>query len=520
MNHNVLDDIKEIDIDLKYDENDNLNILKQKYDICIYYEHIAYNSQVVNNILFHNLESIMDNSTDNYAFERYEHFSFVYILGFLDNIKNAENLLYILNKYCKLYWIEVVKFKYKFNNSEISAKDRTRQVNALCGKELKDFKTVLLKEADKQVSNSCLDLNHIDVSEYGIIDFSHIENYKFDKIDITGWKTPKLRYISFSHCKNVSEIIGIGDLDVSKVTRMDGIFYGCQLLKRLDLSRWNVSRVTTMEKMFSDCSGLTELDMTGWNTSRVNDFSYMFDACKSVKKLDVSFFNVTRAKYMSGMFNKCWSLESVDMGSCYAKYCTTMDFFLYDCKNLKTLVLPRTSERLETVKHMMNGCVKLKEVDLTPLNENGIKSMNSMLGDCEALIKVKMDGLDVSNVVDVECMFASCISLKSLDLSEWILNPNCKKMDNMFHDCESLKEIRMFKKLPAWNESLLGMFGECGELENIYNISDWDVSDILEFDYMFDGCCELNDPDLSKWNIHDEATVYNMFAYCKFDYGY
>lgn len=111
---------------------------------------------------------------------------------------------------------------------------------------------------------------------------------------------------SFRYCENLKDISGLAGWDVSRVTNMDGMFWGCKALADLTpLSGWNVSAVTSMAGMFEGChiydldalrnwdtSSLTNMDsmfadsslwdvsgIADWDVSHVTDMDYLFDNC-------------------------------------------------------------------------------------------------------------------------------------------------------------------------------------------------------------------------------------------------
>ena len=57
------------------------------------------------------------------------------------------------------------------------------------------------------------------------------------------------------------------------------LFYGCKLLKKLDISNWDTSSANDMRCMFYGCESLKEIDISGWDISNVTNIDYMFDKC-------------------------------------------------------------------------------------------------------------------------------------------------------------------------------------------------------------------------------------------------
>ena len=75
------------------------------------------------------------------------------------------------------------------------------------------------------------------------------------------------------------------NVDTSKVTNMNGMFYRCINLTSLDLSGWNTSNVNDITSMFNSCGNLNSLDLSGWNISNVTSIGWMFGGCNSLKTI-------------------------------------------------------------------------------------------------------------------------------------------------------------------------------------------------------------------------------------------
>ena len=75
------------------------------------------------------------------------------------------------------------------------------------------------------------------------------------------------------------------DVDTSKVTNMNGMFYRCINLTSLDLSGWNTSNVSDITSMFNSCGNLNSLDLSGWDTSKVTNMDAMFEGCSALKTI-------------------------------------------------------------------------------------------------------------------------------------------------------------------------------------------------------------------------------------------
>ena len=94
-------------------------------------------------------------------------------------------------------------------------------------------------------------------------------------------------------------IEGIKYLNMSKVTDINSMFYGCSSLVDIDLSNFDTLNVTDMSYMFYGCSSLVNLDLSNFDTSNVTHMDHMFYECSSLVNLDLSSFDVSNVQYKS-----------------------------------------------------------------------------------------------------------------------------------------------------------------------------------------------------------------------------
>ena len=137
-------------------------------------------------------------------------------------------------------------------------------------KELQD----IIKQRIKAEGNE-VNLNNIDVSN--ITDMSDLFSYTNFNGDISDW-------------------------DVSKVTNMEFMFYGCRNFNQ-DISSWNVSNVTNTNGMFFMCESFNQ-DISTWDVSNVTNMGYMFYECKNFNQ-DISSWDVSNVKDMACVFYDC-----------------------------------------------------------------------------------------------------------------------------------------------------------------------------------------------------------------------
>ena len=88
------------------------------------------------------------------------------------------------------------------------------------------------------------------------------------------------------------------------------MFALCELLTKIDVSKFNTSKVTSMRAMFSYCKSLSSLDISSFNTKSVTDMNWMFYKCTSLTKLNLTNFVTTNAETVF-MFNEDDKLTTI-----------------------------------------------------------------------------------------------------------------------------------------------------------------------------------------------------------------
>ena len=191
-----------------------------------------------------------------------------------------------------------------------------------------------VKVSSLQVSNDCINEDGrwegdvlIDTSLLKSINFNSCTNLKY--IDCSYWNTSNFTslFYLFRGCKNLESIVGLNQLDTSKVTNMGESFYGCSSIKELNLSNWDTSNVTNMGATFRDCNSIEELDVSNFDTSKVTKMGYLFSGVKSVKgyeNLDTS--NVVD---MARLFGEIPNMRKLDLHNWDVRKVRSFWFFLY-----------------------------------------------------------------------------------------------------------------------------------------------------------------------------------------------
>ena len=149
-------------------------------------------------------------------------------------------------------------------------------------------------------------------------------------------------YIGYgSACTETSVINGIGLLNTSSATNMEGMFQYCGYRKMTGLSlgsNFYTSNVTNMSNMFNGCgqTQLTSFDFgSNFNTSRVTNMSGMFqNFAYKLGSLNLgSQFYTSAVTNMSNMFYNCGTtaMTSLDLGPAFTRIASSYDDFATNC---------------------------------------------------------------------------------------------------------------------------------------------------------------------------------------------
>lgn len=164
----------------------------------------------------------------------------------------------------------------------------------------------------------------------------------------------------FDNMENLIEIVGIENLNTSRVTNMESLFGDCAKLTTINLSHFNTSNVTNMDMMFCGCSSVSSLDVSHFNTSNVTNMGGMFMWCYNLERLDVSRFNTTKVTSFDSMFSRCKKLTSLNL------------------LNFKT-------ENGIHFGEMFNECIGLTTLDISNFNTRKAEDMDGMFDECSNL---------------------------------------------------------------------------------------------------------------------------------------
>ncbi|WP_180380004.1 DarT ssDNA thymidine ADP-ribosyltransferase family protein, partial [Campylobacter sp. P0109] len=298
---------------------------------------------------------------------------------------------------------------------------------------------------------------------------------------------------------------GIENWDVSSVTNMSGMFFGCDNFNQ-PLDNWNVSSVVNMSEMFYNCYNFNQ-PLDNWDVSSVTDMSEMFDGCINFNQPLDSWKDKLSQELIDKLPLRCFVERKI--------------------VNNKTQYYPKTKDELESL--VIARSLNLGDIDTSAITDmsklfyeswrkdfSGIESwdvssvtdMSKMFFGCDNFNQ-PLDNWDVRSVVNMSDMFAGCENFNQ-PLNNWDVS-SVTNMSGMFFGCDNFNQ-----PLDNWNVSsvvnMSGMFSCCTNFNQ--PLDNWDVSSVIDMVAMFRDCKNFNQP-LDSWDVSSVIYMNSMFSGCR-----
>lgn len=233
----------------------------------------------------------------------------------------------------KIYDImEQINIKYKSSLDKYKAYESFESKQRLVGR-LFDFKVMGTKNNPLIALKKCYGSQHssvIDIPDFvdGILPNKEVYNASsifndckyFDKVKMRGNVTGRL--IGLFKGMDIDKL-DLSEFDVSNITNMDSMFYGCKI-KSLEFGEYfNTSKVTNMSGMFYN-SKIPYLSLS-FDTTNLNKAEGMFERSQCIEIMLGDRFNTHNVTNMKTMFFNC-EAEKINLGN---NFDTTNVFDMY-----------------------------------------------------------------------------------------------------------------------------------------------------------------------------------------------
>ncbi len=230
-------------------------------------------------------------------------------------------------------------------------------------------------------------------------------------------------YSFFAGMENLTTIEGLGYLVTKNAMHTASMFENCKSLTSLDLSTFDTSGITdgTMASMFNGCEKLKSITFgANFSTAGANAMQYMFYNCQALESLDLSKFDTEKVTNMANMFSGCASLKSITFGEDFkASGVKDMNDMFYNCQALKSLDLSSfDTGKVTDMQGMFGNCIALEELDVSNFNTEKVTTMQGMFYGCKALKELDLSNFNTGKVQQMYDMFYQCSSLQTIYSAE------------------------------------------------------------------------------------------------------
>ena len=325
--------------------------------------------------------------------------------------------------------------------------------------------------------------------------------------------TPTTLSCFFAYLNKLETITGLEYLNTANVTDMSLLFDNCQKLTSLDVTHFNTAKVTNMYRMFNSC-GLTSLDLSNFNTEKVTNMELMFSACSNLKTIYASDKFITAAVTESdNMFASCNSLSGdIDWTSDKAadKTYAKIDGGYFRDKAYDNRPWVKYADRTLTFRCGYKKTLGKNEYELNS-GEN-LPAWNTLCYD----INLVVFEASFANARPTSCYawFQAFINLKQIEGIENLNTENVTSMSYMFNGCLNLVELDVTHFNTAKVTDMKGMFNDCSGLTSL-DVTHFNTANVTDMRYMFMYCNNLKEIYVSDKFVTDAVTYsYRMFDGC------
>lgn len=254
----------------------------------------------------------------------------------------------------------------------------------------------------------------------------------------------------FDQLPNVTEFVGLDQIDTSAVTDMSYLFRGDTAVQNLDLSSWatKTGNVTNLDLAFYGTYQLKTLNLNNWDVSKVTSMQQTFDmgdwmTASAIEEIDVDNWNTTNVKGMSHLFADNKHLSKLDLSTWkHTENVTNMqNMFSGDAALTQLDVSGFNTSKVTMIGSMFQG-VGVSALDVSNFDTSSVQSANSMFSNMQHVTKITFgQNFKLANAAVSELFYQDPV-LASLDLSAFVI-PNTMQNYWMFQGDTSLKKITL-----------------------------------------------------------------------------
>ncbi len=340
-----------------------------------------------------------------------------------------------------------------------------------------DGETFLMKGNSLFYNSSCtgaekVEFNNVNTSRLTDMNDMFYGLTKVKELDLTSFDTSNVIDMSnlVYRCYDVKKV-NLSGLDMRKVQDMTNMFYASSSLSEVDFTGVQTRDIVSMHGMFTGGNSIEYLNLDGLGGDNLNDVNYMFQVNPKFVSISMKNFNFGTAR-MDDLFSNLTKLESVDLTGANTSNVTSM-YYMFD------------------------GANKIEFIDLSMLNTSKVTRMNGMFYNCTSLKKVILNGLGSNVLTNVNSMFQSNTSLEEVYMSNF--NFGTASMDYLFSNNGALLKVDLSNANTTNVQSMADVFYFDNSLNEV-NLTGINTSNVTNMRDMFYHCISLVTIDLSSFD--------------------
>lgn len=339
---------------------------------------------------------------------------------------------------------------------------------------------------------------------------------------------------------NLSDMSGLASWNISNAEKLDYIFSETEIASTAGLEEWKPMNVTSMKGIFAEDNNLSNLDaLSNWGiyTTKLTDLSHAFRGISADNLVALSGWDTSNVETLAYAFCGATYENFIDV---YDAHCDEM----YLGKNGKrrqsayggvkslTGLENWNVQNVKDMDFMLAGNISN---DLTPISGWNVSSVKNMRATFSKLNVQNFEALrnwQPSSLEVMERTFEASNAKNLSGLDGWGSHvKNLTEMSDTFHSMLNLENI---EALSTWETDSLtimtGVFKDHKKLTSLHGLENWNVSNVMYFDYNFVGFSDLtNSYDnwsrssrtdskltdisaLSNWQVNNGIRFDRMFA--------
>lgn len=214
------------------------------------------------------------------------------------------------------------------------------------------------------------------------------------------------------------DVIDLNDIDTSEITDMSNVFIAYNSIKKIDISGWNVSDVTSMDSMFYGCENLESIgDVSSWDVTKVKNMQNMFFLDDNIN-IDLSSWDVSAVENMNTMFYKCNKFDFSTIENWDVSSVKDMDDMFCNCYYINADFSEWNVCNLESMNEMFLNCKSFTGKGLENWKTVNLKYMNDAFGGCKKL-DCDLNKWQISKLIEYQNAFTFC---PEKSIPEWFSN--------------------------------------------------------------------------------------------------